>query len=166
MPTTLPDWGLHKYDVKHSKTRVTYIPDSHNFARRSLHSMPAPEKNPPRGPLGGLLPFALAGGFAALALYFRTSSFSPYLSVQPWFGPKIGSDAIYTKNVSLCPGSFCISHPYRLVRTNVIGYDLTSVETSEHGLVANLVLAGEECHAYGTDRKSLAVEVTYETNTR
>ena len=127
--------------------------------------MSAP-KNPTRGPLGGLLPFALAGGFAALALYLRAGSFSPYLSFQPWFGPKISLDAIYTRNVSLCPGSVCTSHPYRLVRTDVVGYDLTSVKTSEHGLVANLVLAGEECHAYGADRKSLTVEVTYETDTR
>jgi len=128
--------------------------------------MPALEKNPLRGPLGGLLPFALAGGFAALALYLRTGSFSPYLSLQPWFGPKINSDAIYTRNVSLCPGSVCISHPYPSVRTDVVGYDLASVKTSEHGLVADLVLAGEKCHAYGADRKSLTVEITYETNTR
>jgi len=129
--------------------------------------MPAPEKNLPRGPLGGLLPFALAGGFAALALYLRTCSFLPYLSIQSWFGPKINLDAIYTKNVSLCPGNICrVSHPYRLVRTNFVGYDLASVKTSGHGLVADLFLAGEECHAYGADHKSLTVEVTYETNTR
>lgn len=48
----------------------------------------------------------------------------------------------------------------------IAGYDLTSVETSEYGLTANLVLAGEECHAYGTDHKNLIVEVTYETDTR
>jgi hypothetical protein len=46
------------------------------------------------------------------------------------------------------------------------GYDLTSVETSGHGLMAKLVLAGKECHAYGTDQKNLVVEVTYESNTR
>jgi alpha-glucosidase len=49
---------------------------------------------------------------------------------------------------------------------DVAGYDITFIETSEYGLVANLVLAGEECHAYGTDHKNLVVEVTYETNTR
>lgn len=48
----------------------------------------------------------------------------------------------------------------------VVGYDLTSVQTFEHGLTASLVLAGEECHAYGTDHKNLIVEVTYETDTR
>ena len=167
MSAAKDDWGLDKHDVKHPKARVTYIPDGHDPARRSLHSMPAPEKNLPRGPLGGLLPFALAGGFAALALYLRTSSFSPYLSVQSWIGPKISLDAIYTRNVSLCPGSvYRVPHPYRLVRTDFVGYDLTSVKASEHGLVAGLVLAGEECHAYGADHRSLTVEVTYETNTR
>lgn len=49
---------------------------------------------------------------------------------------------------------------------HVVGYDLTSVEASGYGLVANLVLAGEECHAYGADYRHLIVEVTYETSTR
>lgn len=46
------------------------------------------------------------------------------------------------------------------------GYNLTSVETSGYGLIAKLVLAGKECHAYGTDQKNLIVEVAYESNTR
>ena len=49
---------------------------------------------------------------------------------------------------------------------DVVGYDLTSIETSGRGLVANLALAGEGCRAYGTDHKNLIVEVTYETSTR
>lgn len=127
--------------------------------------MSALKKYPPRGPLGGLFPFAFAGGFAALAL-LRITSFWPYLSFESWSSSKIRLDASPTRNVSLCPGSVCISRSYRLVRTDVAGYDLTSVETSEYGLIANLVLAGEKCHAYGTDHKNLVVEVTYETNAR
>ena len=123
-------------------------------------------KNPPKGLWGGLLPIAFAGVFAALALYLRIASFSPYLSFQRLLDPNISLDTTFTRNVSSCPGSVSIYRPYRLVQMGVAGYDLTSVETSEHGLVANLVLAGEECHAYGTDHRNLIVEVAYETKTR
>lgn len=128
--------------------------------------MSALKKYSPRGLWGGLLPVTFAGVFAALALYLRIGPLSPYLSFHPWFSPNPSLDTEFLRNVSSCPGSVCIPHPYRLVRTDVIGYDLTSVETSEYGLVANLVLAGEGCHAYGTDHENLVVEVTYETNTR
>ena len=128
--------------------------------------MSALKKDPLRGLWGGLLPVAFAGTFAVLALYLRIGPLSPYLSFDPWFSPNISLDTKFPRNVSSCPGSVFISRPYRPVRTDVVGYDLTSVETSEYGLIANLVLAGKECHAYGTDRNNLVVEVTYETNAR
>jgi len=56
--------------------------------------------------------------------------------------------------------------PLSIGSNQVVGYDLISVETSEYGLLANLILAGEDCHAYGIDYKKLTVEVTYETKTR
>ena len=124
------------------------------------------KKDPSRGLWGGLLPIALAGIFAALAFYLRIGPLSPYLSFKPWFSPTISLDTKFLRNVSSCPGSVFISCSYRLVRTELVGYDLTSVETSEHGLIANLVLAGKECHAYGTDHNNLIVEVTYETDAR
>jgi hypothetical protein len=128
--------------------------------------MPALMKNPPRGLWAGLLSVTFASGFAALALYLRIGPLSHHLPFEQWLSPSIGLDKVFSRNVSSCPGIVCIYHPYRAVRTSVVGYDITSVETSEYGLIANLVLAGKECHAYGTDRKDLIVEVTYETNTR
>lgn len=124
------------------------------------------KKDPPRGLWSGLLPVAFASTFAALAFYLRIGPLSPYLSFKPWFGPNLSLGTKFPRNVSSCPGSVFISRPYRLVRTELVGYDLTSVETSEHGLIANLVLAGKECHAYGTDHNNLIVEVTYETDAR
>jgi len=154
------------YDVKHAR-RASPIPDSHHdFARRLLHFMPTLKNNPPRGLWGSLHLIVFAGVFAALALYLRIGSFSSYLSFEPWLSPDISLDTTFTRNVSSCPGSVYIFCPYRFVRTDFVGYDLTSVKTSEYGLVANLVLAGEECHAYGTDHKNIIVEVTYETKTQ
>ena len=140
----------------------------HDFPRRLLQGfMSALNKDPSRGLWGGLLPVAFAGIFAVLALYLRAGPLSPYLSFEPWFSTDIILGTKFQRNVSLCPGNVFISRPYRLVRTNIVlGYDLTSVETSEHGLIAKLVLAGKECHAYGTDHNNLVVEVTYETDTR
>ena len=128
--------------------------------------MSALKKVPSRGLWSGLLPAALAGAFATLAFYLRIGPLSPYLSIEQWFSPNISLDTKILGNVSSCPGSVFISRPYRLVRTELVGYDLTSVETSERGLIANLVLAGKECHAYGTDYSNLIVEVSYETDTR
>lgn len=47
-----------------------------------------------------------------------------------------------------------------------LGYTLTGLNESTHGLTAHLQLAGEECNAFGVDIKSLTVEVTYETDSR
>jgi len=139
----------------------------HDFPGRLLQGfMSALKKDPSKGFWSGLLPIALAGTFAALAFYLRIGPLSPYLSFEPWFSPNTNPDTKFLRNVSSCPGSVFISRPYRLVRTELVGYDLTSVETSEHGLIANLVLAGKACHAYGTDHDNLIVEVTYETDTR
>ncbi|KAF9779894.1 glycosyl hydrolases family 31-domain-containing protein [Thelephora terrestris] len=107
--------------------------------------MSAFQKKPPRN-FCGLLLAASASVFASLALYLRIGPFPPHLSFDRWV---VSSDPTVSRNVSLCPG-----------------YNLTSVKNFEHGLVANLVLAGKECHAYGTDYKHLVVEVAYETATR
>lgn len=107
--------------------------------------MSASQKRPPRGLWGGLLPVASLGVFASFVLYLRIGSFPHY----PPFGSNTGPHAEFSRNVSFCPG-----------------YNLTSIETFENGLIANLALAGKECNAYGNDYKNLVVEVTYETTTR
>ncbi|KAI0318301.1 glycosyl hydrolases family 31-domain-containing protein [Amylostereum chailletii] len=52
-------------------------------------------------------------------------------------------------NVSTCPG-----------------YTLASVQDTLHGLLAQLVLGGPACNAFGNDIVNLTVEVTYETRSR
>ncbi|KAF8587489.1 glycoside hydrolase family 31 protein [Ramaria rubella] len=46
------------------------------------------------------------------------------------------------------------------------GYSLASQQNTEHGIVAQLELAGVACYAFGLDMKNLTIEVTYESQTR
>lgn len=43
------------------------------------------------------------------------------------------------------------------------GYKADHVQTSDHGLTADLTLAGKACNVYGRDLNQLTLEVTYET---
>ncbi|EIM91809.1 uncharacterized protein STEHIDRAFT_151169 [Stereum hirsutum FP-91666 SS1] len=47
-----------------------------------------------------------------------------------------------------------------------IGYTLESLQSTQHGLTAQLNLAGEACNAFSNDIANLTVEVTYETQSR
>lgn len=46
------------------------------------------------------------------------------------------------------------------------GYTATNVKTSDHGMTATLLLAGDACNAYGTDVDSLDLTVEYQANHR
>lgn len=46
------------------------------------------------------------------------------------------------------------------------GYTLEYLQTTQHGLTAQLNLAGEACNAFSTDIANLTVEVTYESQSR
>ncbi|KIX02478.1 uncharacterized protein Z518_08419 [Rhinocladiella mackenziei CBS 650.93] len=46
------------------------------------------------------------------------------------------------------------------------GYTATNVEPTEHGLIANLHLAGPACNVYGTDLPNLTLSVEYQTASR
>ncbi|KAI6138508.1 glycoside hydrolase family 31 protein [Pisolithus tinctorius] len=56
------------------------------------------------------------------------------------------SALVYSKNVSHCPG-----------------YTLTSLTELQHGLSAQLQLAGPACNAFGSDIANLTLEVTYQS---
>ncbi|KAG9311037.1 glycoside hydrolase family 31 protein [Chiua virens] len=58
------------------------------------------------------------------------------------------SSVTYSRNITNCPG-----------------YNIDSLIESQHGLTAQLSLAGTPCDAFGTDIADLTIEVTYQSQT-
>ncbi|KIN99947.1 glycoside hydrolase family 31 protein [Pisolithus tinctorius Marx 270] len=76
------------------------------------------------------------------------------------------SASAYSKNVSHCPGRCnCVRGPwlYMLLIVDSTGYTLTSLAELQHGLSAQLQLAGPACNAFGSDIANLTLEVTYQS---
>ncbi|EIN04541.1 hypothetical protein PUNSTDRAFT_47500 [Punctularia strigosozonata HHB-11173 SS5] len=96
---------------------------------------------------------AVFAACAAFLLLLATAAGRELSALQRGlYGPSraLGSrDVPHSLNVSTCPG-----------------YALTALRESEHGLTAQLDLAGPACNAFGTDFANLTISVTYETQTR
>jgi alpha-glucosidase len=67
--------------------------------------------------------------------------------------------------VGLCSAAAKSLEPYSTEKplSQCPGYKASNVKTSDHGLTADLKLAGAPCNTYGTDLEKLRLEVTYET---
>jgi hypothetical protein len=110
MFTTLRFYASMTY-TQHPKASATRQPP--RLCQTTVVLMPALKEDSPRGLWGGVVPVGLACAFAALSLYLRTGSFSPYLPFEPWFSPNTNLGISFSRNVSSCPGSVFVSRPSR-----------------------------------------------------
>lgn len=165
-PFAFSDLQLNKHDVKHSNTSV---PNGHHWST----SLPGDQHTscPPsrRTRLEGTVAYSLLYPQVSLLPSPFTFESVPSSLISRLIDGSVRASA-WTQHFRgtchfvqvACGSLFLIDSSERVFK----GYNLTSLETFGYGLVANLVLAGEECNAYGTDYKNLVVEVTYESTTR
>jgi hypothetical protein len=67
----------------------------------------------------------------------------------------------YSRDVSTCPG-MSTSTPQIITRWKE-GYTVASSKETEHGMTAELRLAGSEMNAFGKDIHDLVLEVEYQS---
>lgn len=83
----------------------------------------------------------------------------------------VKKDDGYSRDISTCPGKLCqpVSNSGSgsdCDTDTATGYTVRSTKETEHGMTAELELAGAEVNAFGKDIKNLVLEVEYQTEHR